>query len=626
MRRTRSTLPHRPPTRSRRRAAALGGLALAVASFAPVAIHAGLPGPLFVYEGTRDWDLLGSAVSSAGDPSGDGAPDLLIGAYAADGVAGRDAGRVLVASGASGKQILVLEGDAAGDWFGYAVAAASDLDGDDFDDLLVGAPRADGAGGTDCGRLHVISGRTAAELFTVDGELPGDGFGSAVALTGDVDGDTVADLVVGAPFADPAAGPDAGRVYVLSGADGSVVRTLDGQATDDRFGTAVCAAHDVDGDGVRDVVAGAPGHDTAGANAGRVTVHSGADGTLVHLLDGAAPGDGFGAAVRALRDLDGDQRAELAVGAPLADGAAGTDAGSVAVFHGADASLRFRLEGTASSAWFGSAIASAGDVDGDAVPDLAAGAPRFEGARGRASGRVAIHSGADGREIRSLAGDSPFERFGSAVAGVGDLDGDGRGDLLAGAPFGSPADRTGAGAARVVFNPEAFPCLAGTVNAQGDGGVTPILFVNGSTGGGLARVFASADGPLDVALERPPAGGPGRFVVHANLGAPTAGTLTGLPFGIGTACFPMILTQGGDPDAVWNNVGKVSLVGASVYFDGTSIPDPDRAPANVLSLPGGDPANLPPGATVTFQAIAVDPASASQKSASLSNAVIVEIF
>lgn len=157
---------------------------------------------------------------------------------------------------------------------------------------------------------------------------------------------------------------------------------------------------------------------------------------------------------------------------------------------------------------------------------------------------------------------------------------------------------------------------------------TNVLYVNGSQGGddGPYDVQASAGGLVWAALLLPASGGNGKFVMHANYGDPTPLTVTALPASIGTMCFPVLLSSGGSPDAVWNNIGKESAVGASQYFDGSPISDPGTAPVIFLQLNSGDDTYLPVGTRVTFQGVIVDPAAASPKSVGTTNGVTLQML
>jgi hypothetical protein len=181
------------------------------------------------------------------------------------------------------------------------------------------------------------------------------------------------------------------------------------------------------------------------------------------------------------------------------------------------------------------------------------------------------------------------------------------------------------GSGQMAISVEALDCMPGTVNA-GAGSVTDVLYVNGSTGG-TGRIVATGEGDaLWAAILGAPAGGIGKFVVHADFGEPAPATQTNLPGGVGTTCFPFLLPQGASPDAVWNNIGKADLVGPTQYFDGTPLPDPARAPTVFLVLFAGDPVHLPVGTSVTFQGILLDPGSASSKGGSTTNAVVLRVL
>jgi hypothetical protein len=155
----------------------------------------------------------------------DGFGDVIVGAYHND-AGGKDAGRAYIYHGGaapSERPALVLTGEAAGDAFGYAVAAAGDLNGDGFSDVAVGAYGND-AGGSASGRAYAYFGGAAdtSPDFTQTGEATLDNLGFAVSGAGDVDGDGTADLIVGAPYSDG----DAGRAYLSRAAGGKVKRVV----------------------------------------------------------------------------------------------------------------------------------------------------------------------------------------------------------------------------------------------------------------------------------------------------------------------------------------------------------------------------------------------------------------
>jgi hypothetical protein len=169
-------------------------------------------------------------------------------------------------------------------------------------------------------------------------------------------------------------------------------------------------------------------------------------------------------------------------------------------------------------------------------------------------------------------------------------------------------------------------CRPGSVNA-GVGSLEDVLLLNGSAGAPVTReVTVHAGSLIWGAMFPPPAGGDGRYVVHADLGEPDLDAPTVLQRNVGLACFPFFLTRGATPEAVWNNLGFPIKVGSSRYFDGSPIPNPAAAPSIFLFLYGGDPVHLPVGTAVTFQGILVDPGSASSLGASATNAVILRVL
>lgn len=415
-----------------------------------VSLPAAAQSPVYTARGDSDLAGFGAAVARVGDLDADGHADLLVGAPLDDG-AGRDSGLARVVSGLSGLDLLDLPGDGPNHRYGFAVAGPGDVDGDGVPDVLVGTWR-DTAGGNNAGLARVHSGANGLVVTGLEwvGAGTEENLGYAVGAAGDFDLDGVPDLIVGAPGAGPPATALPGYARVLSGVDGSVLAELVGEGGADGFGWSVDGAGDVNVDGFADVVIGAVGADANGQNSGKVYVCAGPDGTQVHAFVGDDAFESLGLAVAGAGDVDGDGSGDVVAGAPF-HGGGGVDRGLVRAFSGASGASLWTATGQDDFEWSGWSVAAAGDVDGDGLGDVLIGAPfALGGAQGLLDvGAARALSGTDGSVLWEAEGDSSQSQFGWSVAGLGDLNGDGVPDLVAGADQASQGAST-PGAARVL--------------------------------------------------------------------------------------------------------------------------------------------------------------------------------
>lgn len=407
----------------------------------------------FALSGTRQNEYSGYSVANAGDVNGDGLSDFIIGGYQAWPNGIFHAGRSYVVFGSEtgilansslhsivsgdGSLGFALNGISAEDYSGLSVSSAGDVNGDGFDDLLIGAPAAD-PNGTSSGQSYLVFGRSSgfganinlSAIVSGDGSLGlainglavGDGSGSRVASAGDLNGDGFADIIIGADGADPNGLGGAGQVYVIFGkasgfpavtelsaiasGDGSSGFVINGIGAGDTTGRAFASAGDINGDGFGDLIVGAPYADPGGrSNAGQAYVLYGkasgyspilelsdivsGDGSLGFAINGIKANDYAGSAVASAGDVNGDGLDDIIVGAQGAD-LFGADPGQVYVIFGRttgsapvlelsafvnnNGSLGFTIYGDGAIDNLGNAVSSAGDVNADGFDDLIIGA------------------------------------------------------------------------------------------------------------------------------------------------------------------------------------------------------------------------------------------------------------
>ncbi|HSC75037.1 MAG TPA: thrombospondin type 3 repeat-containing protein [Pseudomonadales bacterium] len=405
---------------------------------------------LYTAKSTNAKDRAGYAVAYAGDINKDGYGDYVIGMSGFDPAGKIDAGRAQVISGKTGAVLMSVDGAAAKDGMGYAVAGNADIDNDGNLDVVVGAPKADAPGLLDAGSVTVLYGPDGVRRDTFSGLTAKALSGSAVAL-GDVNGDSFADILIGAPRDDDSTHPfatilDTGSVTVRSGdprTSNAVLKTFYGVLAKAYAGTSV-AAGDFDGDGDADIIVGAPNDDDNETDSeivyldtGSVTVYD-LDENILFKAFGFVPKAYLGKSV-AVSDIDGDDRVELLAGAPGDDllnedgKAIKLDVGSVMLFAGGGGDWLWQSYGRTLKAGLGNSVAF-GDVNGDLVPDIIAGASKDDKPALKPikdTGSVSVWNGVDYGLITTLYGKTSKDYFGAAVSS-GDINSDGNGDLLIG--------------------------------------------------------------------------------------------------------------------------------------------------------------------------------------------------
>ena len=364
-----------------------------------------------------------AAPASAGDWDGDGVLDFAIGA-GLDDSAGIDAGVVRIYSGKNASLLATLLGATAGDLFGGLVVRFPDLNGDGRDDLGVLASEATYLG---VGSIYLMAGGTGSQLLRIDCPAAENGFGEPFGPLDDVDGDGVGDL-----FASFAGWSE--KVSIRSGADGHEIALFTG--SNELFGYSVDALDDLDGDGVHELLVGAPYHlDPNGRTVGVAYVISTATGSVLRTHIGNFDGEQLGGAVAMVADLDGDGVHDYAIGAIQGPSSFSS---KVIVRSGASGALLGTILPPAKGLLLAGQIADAGDVNGDGVGDVVTDGS-WTDASGNLEGAVFLVSGRTLLHLDRIEFDDPFVVL---TPRLGDLDGDGKGDLAVGTRGITPATTT----------------------------------------------------------------------------------------------------------------------------------------------------------------------------------------
>jgi hypothetical protein len=260
--------------------------------------HTGTPGQ------NLGWDL-----ALAADHDDDGHRDVFVGAP------GHQRGVVHLISGRTGARLRTFSPPDDEPTFGWYVASVADLDGDGRGDVVVGAHLAADAAGAAIGAAFVFSTASGEMLFRWRGRAPLSGFGEVVASLADADGDGVGEVAVAAPRTNDRSRLHPGEVTVYSGRTGTAMRRLTGRQAGELFGRMTVAAGDLDGDGVEDLAIGAPWHrGEAGARTGRVEFRSGRDGAVLGEIIGDTADAWFGWHIERAPDPGGTQRPALLIG------------------------------------------------------------------------------------------------------------------------------------------------------------------------------------------------------------------------------------------------------------------------------------------------------------------------
>lgn len=335
-------------------------------------------------EGTEVGAEYGFSIAGIGDVNLDGFPDLVVGTPWSS-VSADSSGRVEVRSGKDGGLLGSANGSSTGAYFGFAVSGAGDLNGDGREDILVGSPGVTSS-------AWVISGATQASMHKFTGAVAS-ATGSSVSGGKDVTGDGIPDLLIGssteAIFVAGVWGFGKARVY--SGANYALVHELL-PIVETRFGDSALLIGDLNGDAKADVVVGAAQVFQVDPLRYRFEVFSGADGSHLYSVVGSvSPKNDVGFTFSELEDVTGDGVPDIISGAPNFEATAGSPRGAVHVYDGATGALHVTINGDGVGDQYGHGVVSAGDVNEDGFTDVLVGAP-LDDDGGSAAGRAFVLS------------------------------------------------------------------------------------------------------------------------------------------------------------------------------------------------------------------------------------------
>ena len=407
---------------------------------------AGIITPAYwTYESNVTNARLGRSVSTSGDVNGDGYSDIIIGSEGFLTV-GKVYSFLGSPSAISATPDWTYEDIINGGLLGYSVSAAGDVNGDGYNDVIVGNP-AYGNGEAGEGRALVFNGSgtglSPAPNWTNESNQASANYGNSVFTAGDINGDGFSDVIVGSNLFDNG-DSDEGKAFVYNGSASGLSSTVnwsaEGRQNSAYFGFSVSSAGDVNGDGFADVIVGAPYFDDGQTDEGRSFVFHGSATGLSVTHNWSAQSDQAGAlfsiSVSTAGDVNGDGYSDVIVGSSYYDNGQ-TDEGRAFVYYGSASGLSLTVNWTAEnnseSSNFGNSVSTAGDVNGDGYSDVIIGAYNFNN-NGRA---YAYYGSASGLSVTSNWNSNVSQfvaQFGYSVSTAGDINGDGYSDIVIGAP------------------------------------------------------------------------------------------------------------------------------------------------------------------------------------------------
>ena len=405
--------------------------------------------PAWSAEGNPAGAFFGGSVATAGDVNNDSFDDVIVGASRySNGENEEGAVFVYLGSadGLSRAAFWMEESDQADAGFGASASTAGDVNGDGFSDVIVGAPWYV-VGEIETGAAFVYRGSTSglaiSPAWSAEGNQEDALFGRA-STAGDVNGDGYDDVIIGAPKYDNGE-EDEGAAFIyfgsITGLAANPAWSAEGNQENARFGNSVSTAGDVNNDGYDDVIVGAPWYDNGEFNEGVAYVYLGSASGLAAnpawSAEGNQGGAGFGGSVSTAGDVNGDGYDDVIIGAGSYDNGE-EDEGAIFVFPGT-------AEGVSTTPWLRDSnqvdaglvsVSTAGDINGDGYDEIVAGSRGYDYNEEVGVGAVFIWFGTEKGPLNNpvvLEGNQAGAWFGTSVSTAGDVNGDGFDDVIVGA-------------------------------------------------------------------------------------------------------------------------------------------------------------------------------------------------
>lgn len=419
--------------------------------------------------GSNTEDFTGRSVSSAGDVNGDGYDDVLVGSYGYTDGSSKSAGKASLYLGSSSGVTTTPSWEVMGEGpsytLGYSTTGKADFNNDGYADIAVGSHCYGDGTENWIGKAYAYYGGTSGPSTTADwsdeGPAKDSNFGSSLAY-GDVNGDGYDDLLVGATQYDNFKGKIFLYLGSSSGLDTSPAWEATGDTYWDFFSISINTG-DFNNDGYDDIIVGAPGYDsTSKTDNGKAYIYngsaSGPSETADFTITGTNDDDSLGISVSSGGDVNGDGYDDILIGAHRTDSGSTANTGTAYAFYGSSSgpssSADWSANGEYANDWFGYSVSKAGDINGDGYSDVIIGT-NSESRTGKASVFYGSSSGLSLTADQSLKGKTVDDAYGASVSSAGDMNGDGYDEVIVGAYEYDTSSHTDAGKVYIYdFNSE----------------------------------------------------------------------------------------------------------------------------------------------------------------------------